>query len=160
MPTEIGTVVTKLLVKNFPYIFDTAYTAKLESELDAVEEGEERWTDLLNGFYDHFEEELVVAGKNMEDIKRMEQATSEVCDKCGSPLVSEVGQVRQLLLVLELHQGEADYGGCWSVEEGLEGGGEEDHQGVELPHDGEGDGRRCDRVLEGRCRCEGDGCGD
>ena len=42
VPTEIGTVVTKLLVKNFPYIFDTAYTATLESELDAVEEGEER----------------------------------------------------------------------------------------------------------------------
>jgi DNA topoisomerase-1 len=92
VPTEIGTVVTKLLVKNFPYIFDTAYTATLESELDAVEEGHERWTDLLNGFYDHFEEELVVAGKNMEDIKRMEEPTNEVCDKCGSPLVLKWGK--------------------------------------------------------------------
>jgi len=92
VPTEIGTVVTKLLVKNFPYIFDTAYTAKLESELDAVEDGEERWTDLLNGFYDHFEEELVVAGKNMEDIKRMEEPTTEICDKCGSKLVLKWGK--------------------------------------------------------------------
>jgi DNA topoisomerase-1 len=92
VPTEIGTVVTKLLVKNFPYIFDTAYTAKLESELDAVEDGEERWTDLLNGFYDHFEEELAVAGANMEDIKRMEQATNETCDKCGSSLVLKWGK--------------------------------------------------------------------
>jgi DNA topoisomerase-1 len=92
VPTEIGIVVTKLLVKNFPYIFDTAYTAKLESELDAVEDGEERWTDLLNGFYDHFEEELAVAGKNMEDIKRMEQATRETCDKCGSALVLKWGK--------------------------------------------------------------------
>jgi DNA topoisomerase I len=92
VPTEIGIVVTKLLVKNFPYIFDTAYTAKLESELDAVEDGEEKWTDLLNGFYDHFEEELKVAGTNMEDIKRMEQATKEVCDKCGSPLVLKWGK--------------------------------------------------------------------
>jgi DNA topoisomerase-1 len=92
VPTEIGTVVTKLLVKNFPYIFDTAYTAKLESELDAVEDGEERWTDLLNGFYDHFEEELVVAGKNMEDIKRMEEPTIEICDKCGSKLVLKWGK--------------------------------------------------------------------
>jgi DNA topoisomerase I len=92
VPTEIGTVVTKLLVKNFPYIFDTAYTAKLESELDAVEDGEERWTDLLNGFYDHFEEELAVAGEHMEDIKRMEEATTEICDKCGSPLVLKWGK--------------------------------------------------------------------
>ena len=92
VPTEIGTVVTGLLVKNFPYIFDTQYTAKLESELDAVEEGHERWTDLLNGFYDHFEEELVVAANNMEDIKRMEEPTNEICDKCGSPLILKWGK--------------------------------------------------------------------
>ena len=92
VPTEIGTVVTKLLVKNFPYIFDTQYTAKLESELDAVEDGEERWTDLLNGFYDHFEQELLVAGEHMEDIKRMEEPTNEICDKCGSRLILKWGK--------------------------------------------------------------------
>jgi DNA topoisomerase I len=92
VPTEIGTVVTKLLVKNFPYIFDTAYTATLEGELDAVEDGQERWTDLLNGFYDHFEKELLVAGKNMEDIKRMEEPTKEICDNCGAPLILKWGK--------------------------------------------------------------------
>jgi DNA topoisomerase-1 len=92
VPTEIGIVVTKLLVKNFPYIFDTAYTATLEGELDAVEEGQEKWTDLLNGFYDHFEKELSVAGKNMEDIKRMEEPTKEVCDNCGAPLILKWGK--------------------------------------------------------------------
>ena len=92
VPTEIGTVVTGLLVKNFPYIFDPQYTAKLETELDAVEDGQERWTDLLNGFYDHFEKELVVAGANMEDIKRMEHATTEICDKCGSALILKWGK--------------------------------------------------------------------
>jgi DNA topoisomerase I len=92
VPTEIGIVVTKLLVKNFPYIFDTAYTATLEGELDAVEDGKERWTDLLNGFYDHFEKELSVAGKNMEDIKRMEESTKEVCDNCGAPLILKWGK--------------------------------------------------------------------
>jgi DNA topoisomerase-1 len=92
VPTEIGIVVTKLLVKNFPYIFDTAYTATLEGELDAVEEGHEKWTDLLNGFYGHFEKELSVAGKNMEDVKRMEEATKEVCDNCGAPLILKWGK--------------------------------------------------------------------
>ncbi len=92
VPTEIGTVVTKLLVKNFPYIFDTAYTATLEGELDAVEDGAEKWTDLLNGFYDHFEKELKVAEGSMEDIKRMEEKTNEVCDNCGSPLILKWGK--------------------------------------------------------------------
>ena len=92
VPTEIGTVVTGLLVKNFPYIFDTKYTARLEEELDDIEDGKEKWTDLLNGFYGHFEEELADAGKNMEDIKRMEKPTDQVCDLCGSPLVLKWGK--------------------------------------------------------------------
>ncbi|MGB6973482.1 MAG: type I DNA topoisomerase [Terracidiphilus sp.] len=91
-PTEIGVVVCELLVKNFPYIFDTKYTARLEEELDDIEEGKEKWTDLLNGFYDYFEEELKDAGKNMEDIKRMEVVTGEKCDLCGSPLVLKWGK--------------------------------------------------------------------
>ena len=91
-PTEIGTVVNDLLVHNFPYIFDTQYTAKLEEELDDIEEGKERWTDLLKAFYAHFEEELKRAEKHMENVKRMEQPTNEKCDLCGSPLVLKWGK--------------------------------------------------------------------
>ena len=91
-PTEIGVVVCDLLVKNFEYIFDTAYTAKLETELDDIEEGKEKWTDLLNGFYGYFEQELKDAGKKMENIKRMEQKTQEKCDVCGSPLLLKWGK--------------------------------------------------------------------
>ncbi|MBV8673930.1 MAG: type I DNA topoisomerase [Acidobacteriaceae bacterium] len=92
VPTEIGTVVTDLLVKNFPYIFDTKYTARLEEELDDIEDGKEKWTDLLNGFYRYFEDELAEAGENMEDVKRMEKPTDQVCDLCGSPLVLKWGK--------------------------------------------------------------------
>jgi DNA topoisomerase-1 len=91
-PTEIGVVVCDLLVESFPYIFDMAYTAKLEEELDDIEDGKEKWTDLLNGFYDHFEDELKDAGKKMRDIKRLEQVTNEKCDLCGSPLVLKWGK--------------------------------------------------------------------
>ncbi len=91
-PTEIGAVVNDLLVHNFPYIFDTAYTAKLEEELDDIEEGKERWTDLLKGFYGHFEEELKHAEKHMRNIKRMEESTNETCDLCGSPLILKWGK--------------------------------------------------------------------
>ncbi|HEY1808189.1 MAG TPA: type I DNA topoisomerase [Acidobacteriaceae bacterium] len=91
-PTEIGTVVNDLLVHNFPYIFDTRYTARLEEELDEIEDGKEKWTDLLNGFYGHFEEELKHAEKHMENVKRMEKPTDEKCDLCGSPLVLKWGK--------------------------------------------------------------------
>ncbi len=92
IPTEIGMVTTELLVKNFPYIFEPGYTAQLETELDAVEGGSERWTDLLNGFYGHFEKELKVAEVEMEDVKAMEVETDEICDKCGAPLILKWGK--------------------------------------------------------------------
>jgi DNA topoisomerase-1 len=92
VPTEIGTVVNDLLVKNFPYIFDTQYTARLEEELDDIEDGREKWTDLLKAFYGHFEEELKDASKHMENIKRMEKPTDEKCPQCGSPLVLKWGK--------------------------------------------------------------------
>jgi DNA topoisomerase-1 len=92
VPTEIGMVVTDLLVKNFPYIFETGYTAQLEGELDAVEAGTEKWTDLLKGFYSHLEKELKVAAVEMEDIKAKEEATDEVCEKCGAPLLLKWGK--------------------------------------------------------------------
>ncbi len=91
-PTEIGMVVCDLLVKNFPYIFDTAYTARLELELDDIEEGKEKWTDLLKGFYGHFEEELKVAEHEMESIKAMEILTDDKCELCGSPLLLKWGK--------------------------------------------------------------------
>jgi DNA topoisomerase-1 len=91
-PTEIGMVVCDLLVESFPYIFDTQYTARLEEELDDIEEGKEKWTDLLNGFYDHFEDELSHADKKMRNIKRMEVKTDLKCDLCGSPLLLKWGK--------------------------------------------------------------------
>ena len=91
-PTEIGLVVTDLLVENFRDIFDVAYTAHLEEELDDIEEGKEKWTDTLAEFYKKFQKDLKYAEKHMENIKRMEKPTDEKCEKCGAPLVIKWGR--------------------------------------------------------------------
>jgi len=91
-PTEIGLVVTDLLVENFKDIFDPAYTARLEEELDEIEDGQQRWTDALREFYEKFERDLAYAEKHMENIKRMEKPTEEKCERCGSPLVIKWGK--------------------------------------------------------------------
>ncbi len=92
IPTEIGFVVTDLLVANFKDIFDPQYTARLEEELDEIEEGKETWTDALKDFYKKFSKELHYAEKHMENIKRMEKPTDEKCERCGSPLVIKWGK--------------------------------------------------------------------
>ncbi len=91
-PTEIGMVVTDLLVENFKDIFDPQYTARLEEELDEIEEGKEKWTDALADFYKKFEKDLHYAEKHMENIKRMEKPTDEKCERCGAPLVIKWGK--------------------------------------------------------------------
>ncbi|MGO8794750.1 MAG: type I DNA topoisomerase [Candidatus Sulfotelmatobacter sp.] len=91
-PTEIGLVVTDLLVENFRDIFDVAYTARLEEELDDIEEGKEKWTDALADFYKKFQKDLKYAEKHMENIKRMEKPTDEKCERCGAPLVIKWGK--------------------------------------------------------------------
>ncbi|MGD0990047.1 MAG: type I DNA topoisomerase [Candidatus Sulfotelmatobacter sp.] len=91
-PTEIGLVVTDLLVENFRDIFDVAYTARLEEELDDIEEGKEKWTDALAEFYKKFQKDLKYAEKHMENIKRMEKPTDEKCERCGAPLVIKWGK--------------------------------------------------------------------
>ncbi|PYY06552.1 MAG: type I DNA topoisomerase [Acidobacteria bacterium] len=92
VPTEIGLVVTDLLVENFRDIFDFQYTARLEEELDEIEEGKEKWTDTLAEFYKRFAKDLKYAEKHMENIKRMEKPTDEKCERCGSPLVIKWGK--------------------------------------------------------------------
>jgi DNA topoisomerase-1 len=91
-PTEIGLVVTDLLVENFKDIFDFQYTARLEEELDEIEEGKEKWTDALADFYKKFAKDLKYAEKHMENIKRMEKPTDEKCERCGAPLVIKWGK--------------------------------------------------------------------
>jgi DNA topoisomerase-1 len=92
VPTEIGLVVTDLLVENFKDIFDFQYTARLEEELDEIEEGKEKWTAALAEFYKKFAKDLKYAEKHMENIKRMEKPTDEKCERCGSPLVIKWGK--------------------------------------------------------------------
>jgi DNA topoisomerase-1 len=91
-PTEIGLVVTDLLVENFRDIFDLQYTARLEEELDEIEEGKEKWQDALGEFYKKFQKDLKYAAKHMENIKRMEKPTDEKCELCGAPLVIKWGK--------------------------------------------------------------------
>ncbi len=91
-PTEIGLVVTDLLVENFKDIFDPQYTARLEEELDDIENGEEKWTDAMREFYKKFQKDLSYAEKHMENLKAMEKPTDEKCERCGSPLVLKWGK--------------------------------------------------------------------
>ncbi|MCE5309956.1 MAG: type I DNA topoisomerase [Acidobacteriales bacterium] len=92
VPTELGMVVTDLLVESFDDIFEVQYTANMEEALDEIEEGKIDWRLALNEFYEKFRVDLERAETEMTDIKRMEKPTDLVCDKCGKPMVIKWGR--------------------------------------------------------------------
>ncbi len=90
-PTILGSQVCDLLVQFFPDIMDTSFTASMEEELDEVARGERQWVPMLKDFYGPFQSSLETATETMPRVK-VEEATDEVCDKCGQPMVIKIGR--------------------------------------------------------------------
>jgi DNA topoisomerase-1 len=92
VPSELGMVVTDLLLESFDDIFDVTYTARMEEQLDEIEEGKLDWRASIAEFYERFDRDLKHAEEHMTNIKRMEKPTDLTCEKCGKPLVIKWGK--------------------------------------------------------------------
>jgi len=91
-PTELGGIVTRLLMEHFPKILDVEFTAKLEDELDGIEDGEIDWLVVLKSFYSPFIHTVEQAKIKMKDVKKEVVPTDEVCSLCGKPMVIKWGR--------------------------------------------------------------------
>ncbi len=91
-PTDLGITVNDLLVEHFPNVVDFQFTAKVEQQLDDVAEGQADWVPLIRDFYVPFKEHLTQKYGEVSKKQVTEEATSEVCEKCGSPMVIKLGR--------------------------------------------------------------------
>ncbi len=91
-PTELGRMVNERLVRYFPDVFDVAFTARMEEELDEIEEGEKDWVATVREFYTPFMKDLGVAESTMEGVKGKEEPTDVPCEKCGRTMVIKWGR--------------------------------------------------------------------
>jgi len=93
VPTELGFTVCDILVKNFPTIFNTKFTAQMEDELDKIETAEKDYLSVIKDFYQPFEKALLEV-KSKKDIIResLIEDTDEKCPKCGKPLIVRWGR--------------------------------------------------------------------
>jgi DNA topoisomerase-1 len=91
-PVELGVLVNEMLVDNFPDVVDYEFTAKMENELDDVEEGKIAWEAVVKEFYDPFKEILEKAKEKMKNVKKQQIETGEVCELCGMPMVIKWGR--------------------------------------------------------------------
>lgn len=97
IPTELGFIVNKLMEDNFARIVDVKFTAGMESRLDSVEEGKERWQNIIADFYAPFKESLDKAFESVERVEIKPEVSDIPCEKCGAMMVYKEGRFGRFL---------------------------------------------------------------
>ncbi len=92
IPTDLGMEVSDLLVESFPKIMDVGFTARMEEDLDEIEEGKMEWLEAVKEFYGPFKEQVERARREMRDLKREEIPVDIECDRCGRRMVIKWGR--------------------------------------------------------------------
>jgi len=93
LPTDLGTVVNKLLISRFSRVINVDFTAQLEAELDLIEEGKKQWTETLRDFYSPFNTLVEEVKGDMKTIKdELQTPTGELCELCGKSMVIKWGR--------------------------------------------------------------------
>lgn len=96
-PTDIGILVTDLLIEHFPNIVDYQFTARMEDELDKIAGGEREYAPLLREFYTPFKKNLDAKEQELGKVVAEAEPTDEVCDKCGKPMVIKMSRFGKFL---------------------------------------------------------------
>ena len=96
-PTELGKIVNKLLVENFPDVINVTFTAKMEEEFDQIAEGKLKWKDVISNFYGPFEIVVEKVEKELEHVKLEYEVSDVPCEKCGRMMVIKYGKYGKFL---------------------------------------------------------------
>ena len=93
VPTQLGRMINKILVESFPEVINEEFTAKVENELDEVEEGKLVWNTIISDFYGPFKNTVDSVMEKQESIKGfLDEETDKVCELCGKPMVKKLGR--------------------------------------------------------------------
>ena len=98
-PTNLGMVVSDLMVEYFDKIVDVKFTAGLEKQLDEIGAGKRGWVDTIKDFYKDFDKLYKKAEDSLEGkrVKVPDEETDVICDKCGRKMVVKSGRFGKFL---------------------------------------------------------------
>ncbi len=91
-PTDLGVLVNDLLVEKFPELMDVGFTARMEDELDQIEQGKMQWPKVIKDFYQPFSQDLETALKAPGKVRPEDVMTEDKCETCGLPMVKRWGR--------------------------------------------------------------------
>ncbi len=96
-PTELGKIVNKLLVENFPNILNVKFTAEMEEQFDKIADGKEEWKKVIKEFYEPFKTTVENVEKELEHVKLEYEVSDVPCEKCGRMMVIKYGKYGKFL---------------------------------------------------------------
>ena len=97
LATELGFVVNDIMVTAFPQIVDISFTARVEDQLDEIEEGSVEWKQVIRDFYPGLKASIDEAKDKLEKVKVKDEETDEICEKCGRNMVIKMGKYGRFL---------------------------------------------------------------
>ncbi len=94
VPTQLGEVTNDIMIANFSTVVDEHFTARMEDDLDGIEEGRDSMEDVLSRFWGNFEQQLTTAESTIGsiNIELPVETTDMVCDKCGARMIVKNGR--------------------------------------------------------------------
>lgn len=93
IPTELGCMISKILVESFPDVINEEFTAEVENTLDEVEADKKVWNDMIRDFYGPFKKRVDEVMDKTESIKGfLDEKTDKVCELCGKPMIKKLGR--------------------------------------------------------------------
>jgi len=95
--TELGEIVNSIMAQNFENIVDIEFTARLEENLDKVEDGDLEWKEILRGFYKQLNEKIIEAEERIGEIEIEDEETDIVCENCQRNMVIKFGRFGKFL---------------------------------------------------------------
>ena len=93
VPTQLGKIISKILVESFPEVINESFTAEVENKLDEVENDTLVWNTMMKDFYSPFKKRVDEVMETQESIKGfLDEETDLKCDLCGKPMVKKLGR--------------------------------------------------------------------
>ncbi len=93
IPTQLGKTICKILVESFPDVINEKFTSDVENDLDKVEQDTLVWNNMIGDFFTPFKDRVDKVMETQESLKgSLDEVTTELCDKCGKPMVKKLGR--------------------------------------------------------------------
>ena len=93
VPTQLGKIISNILVDSFPDVINEHFTADVENKLDLIDQNKLVWNSMIGDFFAPFKKKVDEVLDTQESLKgTLDEVTDIKCEKCGRPFLKKLGR--------------------------------------------------------------------